>query len=363
MRVFSEITFQSEEKPLISVVMPIYNQSDIIVSNLESVLGCMSMPFELILINDASEDDTHKEIQKFLSNTKTKSSLNNNLTKITYVRNYFISIFETKCDVLGFKLAVAPYVLEVQADMRILEKKFDIKLVNVLRQNEDLIAVSGRNCQTFQEALGAYKDSIKDFGSINKSILRIAKTVIVLIMNYLAYSKKGVEPHKRGPTNAISTPVELLCDRAFPALPEFINSGRAGYLDESIEKISEIEEVMGDAKFQIYISETVSRGPILFDRSKYLEVGGFNQKIFFLGFDDHDLFYRALIHFGFRTAFVPFNFESKLINSTNRKRRSLKQSLILEYLRYTKVRKFQFEPIFIDKYLITNYSKEIRPIL
>lgn len=362
MHVTSVVIIQRDKKPLISIVMPIYNQCEIVSTNLQSIIDCMSLPFEIILVNDASEDNTHKEIQRFIVKAQNKVFFNHNLIRITYLRNMFYSVFETKCDILGFKYATAPYVLEMQADMKILEKDFDKKLIEVLKQNKDLLAVSGRNCQTFEEALETYVESIKDFGSIYKSILRIGKTVIVSINKNLVIWKKNSRMHIEDSQENQMIAIEVLRDRIFPQLSEFMISGKAGYLDESIDRISEIEKVLEKGESQIYISETVSRGPILFDRFKYLEVGGFNKNLFFLGFDDHDLFHRALIDFGYRTAFVAFNFESKLANSTNRKKRNLKQSLIIEYLRYTKVRKFHSKTNYLERKIINNYHREIRQI-
>lgn len=55
-----------DESPLISVIMPAYNNADTIVQSIESVLR-QSVPLELIIINDCSTDALEDVLQAYLS--------------------------------------------------------------------------------------------------------------------------------------------------------------------------------------------------------------------------------------------------------------------------------------------------------
>ena len=55
----------SEIKPVVSVIMPCYNQEKYVREALMSVQGQTFSDFECIVINDGSTDDSLKEIQDF----------------------------------------------------------------------------------------------------------------------------------------------------------------------------------------------------------------------------------------------------------------------------------------------------------
>jgi glycosyltransferase involved in cell wall biosynthesis len=48
----------SDPKPLVSVVVPAYNRSDTIGSTLDTITSQTGWPFEIIVIDDGSSDDT-----------------------------------------------------------------------------------------------------------------------------------------------------------------------------------------------------------------------------------------------------------------------------------------------------------------
>lgn len=53
-----------ENKPLISVIMPVYNRKDIVMNSIESVLSQSYSNFELIIVDDASTDGTRELLKK-----------------------------------------------------------------------------------------------------------------------------------------------------------------------------------------------------------------------------------------------------------------------------------------------------------
>lgn len=124
-----------------SIVIPIYNQEDIIVENLESIIMYTHGCFEIIIILDFCFDDTEKNITNFLEsyNNATK-----NLIQITIFKNEEKPLFETKCDNIGFKHSIGKYWLEIQADMKMTEPGYNIHLTKPFLLFDNVIAVSGR---------------------------------------------------------------------------------------------------------------------------------------------------------------------------------------------------------------------------
>jgi len=59
------------KKPCISVIMPVYNSSKYINDSIKSIVNQTFRSWELIIINDASTDDTYKKIKK-IKNKKIK---------------------------------------------------------------------------------------------------------------------------------------------------------------------------------------------------------------------------------------------------------------------------------------------------
>lgn len=124
-----------------SIVTPIYNQENIIIKNIKSFIEYTLGNFELILINDFSSDNTLENILDFFNNYK---NTNNNLIKVKIFDNTKYPLFETKCDNIGFKNAEGKYILEIQADMEMIEIGYNLHLTKPFKLLDNVIAVSGR---------------------------------------------------------------------------------------------------------------------------------------------------------------------------------------------------------------------------
>ena len=126
-----------------SIVTPIYNQENIIVKNLQSVIDNTLENFEIILILDFCFDKTEQNIINYLN---TYNNTNKNLICIKIFKNTEKPLFETKCDNIGFKHSTGKYCLEIQADMEMTELGYNLHLTKPFNLLNNVIAVSGRCC-------------------------------------------------------------------------------------------------------------------------------------------------------------------------------------------------------------------------
>lgn len=324
---FYECMFDSKDSftlPVeLSVVMPVFNQQDLIRHNLNQLSTCIKSRWELILIDDSSTD---KSLGVALDWAAEAHSQYDALCRARVLKTKH-QVFETLCDAIGINEATGPYVLEVQSDMEILELGFDKKLLCAIKSHQDLLMISGRGCHTLEEVTKSFTIELKRakqgfFFSrlVVKEILGFANALIGRVLLFVA----GVLLSKRNSTVQRNSPVpekppsqEKI--KLFPPLEIFSLEGRAGRLGMLIEQGFGSEDLKRN---QIWVSETVMRGPLIIDKEKYLVAGGFDSRGFFLGNDDHDLAHRAYVSNGFRTGFVPVGFSSPLNQGSTRRKRS-----------------------------------------
>lgn len=154
-----------------SIIMPIYNQQDIIITNIKSIILNTVDTYETIIILDNCEDDTEKLLLDFFN----KNSFHENLKRIIIIKND-TPLFETTCDNIGCKLSFGEYIVEIQADMRIITYGYNYILSKPCRVLENVIAVSGRLCNKLLQENGNWivegKDitkplSVHDFSDYN----------------------------------------------------------------------------------------------------------------------------------------------------------------------------------------------------
>ena len=134
-------------KPLLSIIMPIYNQEDIVINNINSVFKYTSdMYYEIIIILDACSDNTKNNLLSLMKKFNPPSFL----VKIIIIESY-IPMFETQSDNLGFYLSDSKYVLEIQADMEMTEYGYNNKLLKPFLTNPNIIGISGRCCHGLRD--------------------------------------------------------------------------------------------------------------------------------------------------------------------------------------------------------------------
>jgi glycosyltransferase involved in cell wall biosynthesis len=284
-----------------SIIIPVFNQENRIILNLMSIIENLGSKAEIIIINDGSEDDTDLVIRKFLKNYINKRA---NLQRIVYYSFKYCN-FETMSDYFGVLQSRAKFIIEIQADMRLLHKNFDSQMIKTLSQNTDIFILSGRGITPFQDVFDAFSKSKGNEASINTNIL---KSIYFHI----------VRKRRNEPNVSKIEPETIDYQRIFPNSIDFAKSKRAGRLGRLIEQnIMHKENIF-------YVGETVMRGPICFSKERYENLGGFNINSFFLGFDEHDLNLRARQIYKWKAGYLPISFESPLENGSMRMKRSLK---------------------------------------
>jgi glycosyltransferase involved in cell wall biosynthesis len=133
---------ETAESPEYSIVMPIYNQEAIIQTNLSAIVNHTEGIYEMILILDSCSDNTERAVMEWVGQ---QTSLPANCCRIAVIQS-FTPLFECAADNLGFAVARAPYLLEIQADMEMTERGYNVLLKRPFEVRNDIIGVSGRCC-------------------------------------------------------------------------------------------------------------------------------------------------------------------------------------------------------------------------
>lgn len=358
---------------LVSVVIPVFNQESILNENLNSIYCSMSLPFELIIINDASYDKSLNVIMTWVGKIKKDQKL---LSRIR-VYNNKKELFETNCDFFGFAVCEGKFILEIQSDIKITEQSFDRKMLSALVSFDDLFLISGRGTHSLEEVSQSYLNSMKiiqfyamQFKQLSYWISNKIKILIKQFIRIFYIDFSRVEIISKTNSQSLNSGYSNTRQEVFPEIQIFERSKRAGLVGGSVQVQFE-NDCFSDLR--IWLSETVMRGPIILDRIKYEAVGGLDNVGFFLGNDDHDLNFRAWLNKNWRTGYVPIRFESPLRDGSSRKEKSLKTMLRFLYLQNKSFRHRRLTGLFhyskntdiqLPKPEIRNFSPEsLQPLL
>jgi glycosyltransferase involved in cell wall biosynthesis len=135
------------ESPEYSIVMPIYNQEAIIQTNLSAIVKHTRGIYEMILILDSCSDNTERGVMQWVN---AQTPLPVNCCRIVVIQS-LSPLFECAADNVGFAVARAPYLLEIQADMEMTEPGYNVLLKRPFEVRDDVLGVSGRCCHGFYE--------------------------------------------------------------------------------------------------------------------------------------------------------------------------------------------------------------------
>ena len=260
---------KSDSKPNVSVIIPVFNKERIICNMLDNLIASLTTNYELIIIDDASSDNSKEIITNYLKNKN--------------IRHVFIStsvpIFETACDNLGFFIAEGFYLLEIQSDMIIHDKGFDKRMIDALNNNK-FSSVSGRSCHSWFDILGP-------------------KLKIISILK-------------------LKSPISLI----------LFGNGAKGYVGKNLyNNILVGSPLLGE----VYEADTNCRGPWLINKYLLKKIGPLDTDKFFLGYDDHDFNLRGS-ELGFRSGYTPVIMTCDKNNSSSFQVKKNKNKEIYDYL-------------------------------
>ena len=279
------------EKPVWSLVMPVFNQEHRLIGVLEKIIKNAQFVFEIILIDDGSDDNSIGQAHLFMETMKESPS--SNVVSITLIHNT-VPVFETACDNQGFRIAKAEYIIEIQADLQIEEPNFDAKMIGAMNKFA-LGAISGRHVHSFS-----------------------------MLEGRRAWFKY---------------PVQLALWRLLK-IGKQEGWGRLG---------NRIFERFDAADKYCYVGETVARGPWLLKKSDLEKYNYLDQENFFLGNDDHDLHRRMYLIDRKKVGYVPLDVHSISEDGSTRKPRSGINQKVYDYLKNNKKGSKEFRK-FISQY-------------
>jgi len=117
--------------PVISIIVPCYNQAQYLEECLQSILSQTYQDWECIIVNDGSPDNTGKIAQKWVEKDKRFSYIKKENGGLSSARN------------TGIKEAKGTYILPLDADDRIAPNYLSSAVLE-FEQNENLKVVYGR---------------------------------------------------------------------------------------------------------------------------------------------------------------------------------------------------------------------------
>lgn len=320
-----------------SVVITVFNQEHVIVKVLEDLQKSLELDYEIIVIDDASSDNSLKNVISWAEKQ---------LCPVRVIRNFFPK-YETACDDDGIQLANGEIVILVQSDIFVSDDGFDKRFSVFFETYDDLFLISGRGtdtwssaCKDLRSSLGSTLSFYDNFQAMLVSVgRRIARNSLKRIRRNLNRTAK-VPEHFDSPD----------LEEIFPTIETFRSNGYAGMRGEFF--YTDDNKSFVNKNNLVWLSESVMRGPLAIRKDRYLLLNGFDRRRFFLGFDDHDLSLRAWVEYRWRTGYCYVNAFSAPDLGTTRKNRSIRQEIeliLFTFLKKRPVRKsalYKFESRF-----------------
>jgi glycosyltransferase involved in cell wall biosynthesis len=348
-RIFLEISL-SKEKPIHSVVVPVHNASTSISSCLSFILKSCSMNFELIIFLDSCTDNSHCCVKNFAQSVP----LNTNLVKITVLETCN-SAYETFCDAYSIKQAESEYIFEIQSDMFIQDRGFDARVISIMKQNPDIVCLSGRGAMSISNVRPSQINCCLVGTSWPIAVLsilsthtKIAAKSIKRLFKYFSFKPEVIPNSDRTIINTSHYN------------PGKIQDYRQSFLEHGNIFFSPVRSsdtfALPGSSAPVFLSDYVVRGPLCIHREKYLGLGGLNIYAYFLGYDDVDFCCRANTA-GLRSGFTPISYWSPEDLGSSRRRRSIVEKLLLLYNIWIRSY-FPSVSRIINK--STEYSREVR---
>lgn len=124
----------STEKGVISIIITTYNRKKMLIEAIESILSQTYRFFEVIIIDDNSNDGTDLEIKQLYSNDKRIIYYNTRINQGPGINR-----------LIGYKKSKGDYIIFMDDDDYFLDDNYFIKCINVHFQNNDISFVAANS--------------------------------------------------------------------------------------------------------------------------------------------------------------------------------------------------------------------------
>lgn len=159
-RVYDDLCIETgRNEPVVSIILPVYNSAKYLEATLQSIFGQVYRNFELIIIDDNSQDGSIAIIDK-IKDERVKVIKHKENVGVSKTRNE------------GIDNAVGEYILFMDHDDLLPGDRL-LKHVMYLDNNDEIGAVGGKimNIDSSGEIVGVYREEIESDPKVNRAIL------------------------------------------------------------------------------------------------------------------------------------------------------------------------------------------------
>jgi glycosyltransferase involved in cell wall biosynthesis len=156
-------------KPLVSVIIPTYNRKNFLKIAIDSVLNQSFNNFELLIIDDGSNDSTEELVKSFKDQRIRYFKLDKNYGP-SYARNF------------GIKNSNADFVAFLDSDDFWKKEKLEIQYSEMLKNNDYLLSHTDEIWLRNGKILNPKKIHLKEGGDIFKKSLKLCSISISTVM-------------------------------------------------------------------------------------------------------------------------------------------------------------------------------------
>jgi cellulose synthase/poly-beta-1,6-N-acetylglucosamine synthase-like glycosyltransferase len=186
---FDALPYLRSLVPPVSILMPAYNEEQVIVQSVRSMLGIGYASIEVVVINDGSSDQTLDELERAFSLRKSEARASSEINTAP-IRDVYVSTVEPrlivvdkqnggKADALnaGINFSQSPYFLAVDADSLLEPEALRLALRVIFEDPERRVAVGG--------IVRGVNGSIVDGGRIRQARLLLNFWVMMQAIEYV----------------------------------------------------------------------------------------------------------------------------------------------------------------------------------
>lgn len=316
--------YDQNSRVTLSVIVTFHNHDKIVEKVLTGINKSISTIYEIIIINDASKDNTDLAITNFLH----KFKFPNKLVEIRYI-NLRFSKFETKCDNLGCKYAKGKYLLFLQGDMVLKDFNLERRLISILESKKNIGAISGHSVDS-------------DLTGKKKVQWKIARGSGFKLRELRKFSYKNFEAKQFNKKNVFVEKFDNL-DKLILSFQQY----RKIYYNDTSNGIN--ENIYRHAI--VFTGKYINRGPIFIEKKYFMHLGMYKEKIYFQGWDDIDLSLE-ICKDGKVVGFSPINYISKNEWGVGRQKKSWIMVLNIFYQIIKRKKNHKYSLILNDKLIL-----------